>query len=623
MCKTCDVSCELHCLTHTLRWWKVGKRSRFASKFELLRSKTVTEKDWREIFNQRNGWEWMGIVLERSDCWYVLFRLEREFKIIDQMHIDIVYRAGGSVTRTTFEPYDRKINGLGEGCYGRILSHPTDTSKVLKIFNSNYKFRLTCTTLREMCINQYLQDCDTSSSSFESRHHIIKFDEFIDCYQGPVRKNPAVQMNGYDLSLSNLLNEKRLSETEVLSFATQLFKGVHFMHKNGISHRDLKCGNIMLKRTGELVIVDFGLSKLHSSYHCHHDSSNLFQVSSNIVTLPYRCPELLELQLKEAFASQNVNVNVKLLDPVSTHTVDPFAVDVWGVGAILLNMLGSTYFYSFAQDEMSALTAIAQLCGRKTQFSPCEPVSYLQMHLDQLGVTNVGIRRWVEQTLEFDPTLRITMKKLMEDEDKIPNPQIIYLEKMGGFDTVKTVNVGIVRPSLLAFLLSYSHTLGLKYQTILVTLTIIDLYSVCTSTNLLSFRLLIASALYIGTSLIETSVLDENVLIRLANLCLRKKGDDGDFEMVSCEEQHCLTRTSLNDGIFHVLRTLKYKCLFPWIGSEISKQDFISKMKTESRLEMPSNISECIGMQEKFVCQYTHQHVKMFNHAIEMFNNEQ
>jgi serine/threonine protein kinase len=40
----------------------------------------------------------------------------------------------------------------------------------------------------------------------------------------------------------------------------QILAGVEYLHENGIVHRDLKPENLLLDSSGNLKIVDFGLS---------------------------------------------------------------------------------------------------------------------------------------------------------------------------------------------------------------------------------------------------------------------------------------------------------------------------------------------------------------------------
>ena len=62
-------------------------------------------------------------------------------------------------------------------------------------------------------------------------------------------------------TLSHMMKKrKRLHEIEVKYFAQQICKGLIFLHKNNVIHRDLKLGNIFLGERMQVKIGDFGLS---------------------------------------------------------------------------------------------------------------------------------------------------------------------------------------------------------------------------------------------------------------------------------------------------------------------------------------------------------------------------
>ncbi|EDV20884.1 uncharacterized protein TRIADDRAFT_31125 [Trichoplax adhaerens] len=93
------------------------------------------------------------------------------------------------------------------------------------------------------------------------------------------------------------------SISEVKCLMKQLLSAVQHLHDNWILHRDLKTSNLLLSHQGILKVGDFGLAREYGS--------PLKVYTSIVVTLWYRCPELL-LGVKE----------------YST------AVDMWSVGCI-------------------------------------------------------------------------------------------------------------------------------------------------------------------------------------------------------------------------------------------------------------------------------------------------
>ncbi|KAI8368011.1 hypothetical protein EDC96DRAFT_506048 [Choanephora cucurbitarum] len=109
-------------------------------------------------------------------------------------------------------------------------------------------------------------------------------------------------VNGGQL-LDYIIAHGKLKEKQARRFARQILSALDYCHRNSIVHRDLKIENILISQSGNIKIIDFGLS-------------NLFSPRSSLTTfcgsLYFAAPELL---------------NAK-------HYTGP-EVDIWSFGVVL------------------------------------------------------------------------------------------------------------------------------------------------------------------------------------------------------------------------------------------------------------------------------------------------
>jgi len=76
---------------------------------------------------------------------------------------------------------------------------------------------------------------------------------------------------------------KMLSEANLLAVMDQLLEALAVAYSHGVWHRDIKPANLLVTKTGQVKLTDFGIARL--------EDANLTQVSSMIGTPAYMAPE--------------------------------------------------------------------------------------------------------------------------------------------------------------------------------------------------------------------------------------------------------------------------------------------------------------------------------------------
>src|SRR5207249_1246623 len=99
-------------------------------------------------------------------------------------------------------------------------------------------------------------------------------------------------------TLEDRLKRGPLRYEEVLRYAIEIADALDTAHRQGITHRDLKPGNIMLTGSGAK-LLDFGLAKLRhepatKAAEITADDRHLTAEGTLLGTLPYMSPEQLE-----------------------------------------------------------------------------------------------------------------------------------------------------------------------------------------------------------------------------------------------------------------------------------------------------------------------------------------
>jgi eukaryotic-like serine/threonine-protein kinase len=127
-------------------------------------------------------------------------------------------------------------------------------------------------------------------------------------------------------SLSQKLQEGSLPEREIVRLGIQFAEGLAAAHEQGVVHRDLKPGNLMVTTAGRLKILDFGLARLIDTSADPDMTRSITQETMTVSgTVPYMAPEQLR-----------------------GYPVDP-RIDIYAVGAVLYEMATGKRAFSDTQ----------------------------------------------------------------------------------------------------------------------------------------------------------------------------------------------------------------------------------------------------------------------------------
>ncbi|KAH8697354.1 hypothetical protein BGW36DRAFT_397097 [Talaromyces proteolyticus] len=94
--------------------------------------------------------------------------------------------------------------------------------------------------------------------------------------------------------LDYIISHGKLKEKQARKFARQIASALDYCHRNSIVHRDLKIENILISKTGDIKIIDFGLSNLFSPRsHLRTFCGSLYFAAPELLQArPYSGPEV-------------------------------------------------------------------------------------------------------------------------------------------------------------------------------------------------------------------------------------------------------------------------------------------------------------------------------------------
>lgn len=197
---------------------------------------------------------------------------------------------------------------IGEGVYGKVHKAKDEVGKVVALkrvkTNSNSeKEGFPITSLREIQI------------LWELRHeNIVSLEDVV---VSDKERSVYLVFEYLEHDLNGLIElvGPGVTAEHAQCFAKQLVEGVAFMHERQYLHRDIKASNLLISRTNQLKIGDWGLARKYDP----KGSAN-GGYTNRVITLWYRPPELL---LGATLAADGYGA----------------PIDVWSIGCLVAELL--------------------------------------------------------------------------------------------------------------------------------------------------------------------------------------------------------------------------------------------------------------------------------------------
>lgn len=228
-----------------------------------------------------------------------------------------------------------------------------------------------------------------------------------------------------------LVQKDYLKQEDKLCLFKQLLRGVAYLHRNGIAHRDIKLENLLLNDKGHLKITDFGVSDVFSGLHPGMRSTNgqcgqrmddgkIRKCSPGVCgSLPYIAPEVLAKKgMSQLLDKLNILPSANRdsdSDPPGAY--DPRGLDIWSSAIICIAMFVRGTPWKAAE---SSDGNYARFISGWDKFHADHPGGTIEYDYPACGpvfniIPSLPLRRLLLKMLDPNPDRRIGMMDILND----------------------------------------------------------------------------------------------------------------------------------------------------------------------------------------------------------------